>query len=217
MRRGKKRPLLSHTFDVPADYDEPGHHQFDLWSRYLRHFGLAVEVSRAPIAGLRPTPGAASSSTAPRIGCIAGSENSPEKRWPVEHWRALLADLHREYPGANFVLFGTANDRPITAAIRQGLSAPVEDLAGATDLKAYLGELTRCSLVVTNDTGGMHLANALGVPVIALFGPTNPVRTGPIFAENVTVVQPPNCPPRGGTPLRNLAVGDVLAAVRQRL
>jgi len=66
---------------------------------------------------------------------------------------------------------------------------------------------------VTNDTGGMHLANALGVPLIALFGPTNPVRTGPVFSAPVVILQPPGCPPTGGNSLAEISPAVVAAAV----
>jgi heptosyltransferase-2 len=72
-------------------------------------------------------------------------------------------------------------------------------------------------LLVTNDTGGMHLANALGVPLIALFGPTNPVRTGPVFATPVHILQPPGCPPTGGGALIDLTPTTVIAAVKKLL
>jgi heptosyltransferase II len=61
----------------------------------------------------------------------------------------------------------------------------------------------------------MHLANALGVPLIALFGPTNPVRTGPVFSSPAEILQPPGCPPTGGGNLADLAPAAVLEAVRR--
>jgi ADP-heptose:LPS heptosyltransferase len=70
---------------------------------------------------------------------------------------------------------------------------------------------------VTNDTGGMHLANALGAPLVALFGPTNPVRTGPVFAAPFEILQPPDCPPTGGGSLANLSPETVLVAVSHHL
>ena len=60
----------------------------------------------------------------------------------------------------------------------------------------------------------MHLANALGVPLIALFGPTNPVRTRPVFNSPVHILQPPGCPETGGGSLADLTPAQVLAAVR---
>jgi ADP-heptose:LPS heptosyltransferase len=60
----------------------------------------------------------------------------------------------------------------------------------------------------------MHLANALGVPVIGLFGPTNPLRTGPVFSAPYRILQPPGCAPTGGGSLAALDPGAVAAAVR---
>jgi heptosyltransferase II len=180
-RPGKPRPLLTHAYRVPADFDEATHHQLELWENFLRDFGLNVPLERSPISSsVLRTPSAA-------IGLICGSENMPAKRWPVAHWRSLIT----AFPEENFVLFGTANDQPITSAIATGFPN-VRDLAGKTDLLAFAGNLRSCRVLVTNDTGGMHLANALGVPLIALFGPTNPVRTGPVFAAPVKILRSPS-------------------------
>ena len=205
VRPGKRRPLLSHAYAVPADFDERTHHQLELWENFLRHFGLAEPPDRTPVAA-RPTP----SPDAP-IGLICGSENNPAKRWPVAHWRALIEQL----PGERFVLFGTANDAPITAAVAAGFGDRVEDVAGRTTLPQYCARLQGCRLLVTNDTGGMHLANALGVPLLALFGPTNPVRTGPVFSGPVTIAQPPGCPITGGGNLADILPASVAERVRQ--
>ncbi|MDB6094828.1 MAG: hypothetical protein JWM32_2390 [Verrucomicrobia bacterium] len=204
IRPGKRRPLLSHSYRVPADFDERTHHQLELWENFLRHFGLNVAPDRHPQPPAGEIPASA-------IGLIAGSENNPSKRWPVEHWRALIAAR----PGGHFVLFGTANDRPITAAIAAGFGDRVEDIAGRTSLPEYCARLQACRLLVTNDTGGMHLANALGVSVIGLFGPTNPIRTGPVFDAPVKILQPAGCPPTGGAPLAELKPADVLAAMSE--
>ena len=202
VRPGKWRPLLSHTFVLPADYDETKHHQIDLWSDFLTHFGLRSATDLTPFS-------AAAGPDGP-IGLIAGSENNPEKRWPIARWRNVVEAL----PNERFVLFGTANDAPITAAIANGFSADrIEDLAGKTDLSTYCLRLKVCRLLVANDTGGMHLANALGVPVIGLFGPTNPLRTGPLFSGPLTILQPDACPPAGGMPLTSLTPDKVIAAI----
>ncbi len=205
LRPGKRRPLLSHAYVVPAGFDERTHHQLELWENFLRHFGLTVAPDRSPLAP-RPAP----SASAP-IGLICGSENNPAKRWPVSHWRALIELL----PAERFVLFGTANDTPITNAVAAGYGERVENLAGRTTLPEYCARLRACRLLVTNDTGGMHLANALGVPLIALFGPTNPIRTGPVFSAPVTILQPPGCPPAGGSPLGDISAATVAAEINK--
>ena len=205
LRPGKRRPLLSHAYVVPAGFDERTHHQLELWENFLRHFGLTVAPDRSPLAP-RPSPLA----PAP-IGLICGSENNPAKRWPVSHWRALIELL----PTERFVLFGTANDTPITDAVAAGFGTRVENVAGRTTLPEYCARLRACRLLVTNDTGGMHLANALGVPLIALFGPTNPLRTGPVFSAPVAILQPPGCPPAGGSPLSDISALTVAAEINK--
>ncbi len=206
VRPGKRRPLLSHAYHVPADFDERTHHQLELWENFLRHFGLNSPPDRTPLqlSALSSQP-----STVHTVGLIAGSENNPAKRWPVAHWRTLI----EAQPGAHFVLFGTANDTPITNAIAAGFGSRVENLAGRTTLPDYCTRLRACRVLVTNDTGGMHLANASGVPLIALFGPTNPIRTGPVFSSPATILQPPGCVPTGGASLADLSPADVLAAM----
>jgi ADP-heptose:LPS heptosyltransferase/lauroyl/myristoyl acyltransferase len=180
LRPGKSRPLLSHAYRVPPDFDEPAHHQLELWENFLRHFGLSGAIDRTPLSTLNPQ-----LSTHPPIGLICGSENTPAKRWPVTHWRALIESLPQE----NFVLLGTTNDAPNTVAVAAGFGPRVEDLAGKTTLLEFAARLRTVRLLVTNDTGGMHLANALGVPLLVLFGPTNPTRTGPVFAAPVKILR----------------------------
>lgn len=208
-RPGRRRPLLSQAWRVPAALAGSDCHQLQVWEAFLRHFGLAVDPDRSPWPGLAPRADAA----APLIGLIAGSEHDPAKRWPVRHWRRLIERLAATHPELRFCLFGTASDQPVTDAITLGLNAPIENLAGRTDLPAFAARLAGCRLLVTNDTGGMHLGNALGVPVVALFGPTNPLRTGPVYAAPKRILQPRGCPPAGGGNLADLDPAEVIAAV----
>jgi ADP-heptose:LPS heptosyltransferase len=207
VRAGRARPLLTHSYPVPLDFDESAHHQIEYWEDFLRHFGLNQPPERRPITPLNRPP----SSHPQPIGLIPGSENMPAKRWPVHHWRSLIEAL----PGERFVLFGTANDVAVVGAVAAGFDDRIENLAGRTDLPAFADRLRSCRLLVTNDTGGMHLANALGLPLIALFGPTNPVRTGPVFAAPVRVIQPPGCPRTGGALLEEIRPETIVAALRE--
>jgi ADP-heptose:LPS heptosyltransferase/lauroyl/myristoyl acyltransferase len=202
-RPGRGRPLLSHGYELPAGYDEAHHHQLELWEAFLRHFGLEGPLDCSPLSSPR-------AGRAGPIGIIPGSENNPSKRWPARHWRSLVDGL----PAEKFVLFGTAADSGVAAQICDGLDpSRVRNLAGKTTLVEFAGELALCRALVSNDTGGMHLANALGVPLLALFGPTNPIRTGPVFAAPHRILQPPGCPPTGGGSLADLAPAAVLSSL----
>jgi ADP-heptose:LPS heptosyltransferase len=163
MRPNRPRPLLTRGYHVPRKFDESLHHQLELWEHFFRHFGLVAPLDRAPL----PRVGGPEYSGLPCIGLIPGSENAPEKRWPVSHWLGLAASI----PDHRFVIFGTAADQPIASAIAAGVPPDrIENLAGRTDLPALAERLRACRLVVSNDSGGMHLANAVGTPVIGLFG-----------------------------------------------
>lgn len=106
------------------------------------------------------------------------------KQWPVERFaetaRALVASH-----GARILLTGTAADRPLVDQALQALAGVpgVHDLAGRLDLLTLAGVLARCSLVVTGDTGPMHLAAAVGAPIVAVFGLSSPARYGPLAAS----------------------------------
>ncbi len=207
VRAGRRRPLLTHAYPVPADFDESRRHQLELWENFLRHFGLAGPIDRSP---LNEGAGRRGLGQGGPIGLIPGSENEPAKRWPVAHWRKLIEAA----PAERFTIFGTPNDVPIAEAVAAGFPPDrVQNLAGTTDLPSFSLKLRLCRLLVTNDTGGMHLANAVGVPVVALFGPTNPLRTRPVFEAPVAILQPPGCAATGGGSLADLSPETVADAV----
>ena len=196
VRPGKKRPLLTHVWKLPPTLDETTEHQTAVWQKFLKYFGLQEPLNYTPLKwGNERMPNDLNT----RIGLICGTENDPSKRWPPSHWRKLIQALLAFSSRMHIMLFGTANDLPVTKMVARGFDpSRVENLAGKTDLVSFAEALLQCNAVFCNDTGGMHLANALGVPVIAVFGPTNPVRTGPIFEAPKYILQPPNCPTTGG-------------------
>ena len=101
------------------------------------------------------------------------------KRWPAEHFATLTRQLAREFSDTRFAIIGSAEDRPLGEIIVRAAPERCVNLAGQTSLPEMIEWLRRCELMVTNDTGPMHVAAALGKPVIAIFGPTEPRRTGP--------------------------------------
>jgi heptosyltransferase-2 len=106
------------------------------------------------------------------------------KRWPPAGFATLAARLQSD-KRAQIAIVGTTQDGPLAESISKGLSAPIVDLTGRTSLRQLAAVISRADLMVTNDSGPMHLANALQVPVVALFGPTDPRVTAP-FQEPST-------------------------------
>jgi len=108
------------------------------------------------------------------------------KLWPAASWARLAADLAGR--GLRLALTGSRADQDLVVSIIRLTQTPIINLAGRTSLAELAGVLRRAKLAVTTDTGVMHLAAALGTPLVALFGPTAPWRTGP-FGEGHQVVR----------------------------
>ena len=101
------------------------------------------------------------------------------KRWPAKHFAALAGRLAQKHPDARFGILGDRGDHPLGEVIAQAAPERSLNLCGATSLPEMIEWIRRCDLLITNDTGPMHVAAALGRPLVALFGPTEPRRTGP--------------------------------------
>jgi heptosyltransferase-2 len=143
---------------VPAPVLAP-----DIGNRALASQSLALDAVR-PVAALCP-----------------GAEYGPAKRWPAEHFAALAARFVED--GMQVWLIGSPNDRAAAAdvvAAAGGASASVRDLTGRTDLGTAIDLLSLASVVVSNDSGLMHAAAAVGAPLVALFGSSSPQFTPPL-------------------------------------
>jgi len=103
----------------------------------------------------------------------------PNKRWPVENFAGLVRLLAEQFADARFAIPGGGEDKPLGEIISSAAPERCLNLCGQTSLPEMVEWLRLCELMVTNDTGPMHVAAALGKPLVALFGPTEPRRTGP--------------------------------------
>jgi lipopolysaccharide heptosyltransferase II len=101
------------------------------------------------------------------------------KRWPAQHFAELVRALAKKFPDARFAVLGGKDDAPLGEKIFQAAPEKVLNLCGTTSLPEMIEWVRRCDLLITNDTGPMHVAAALNKPLVALFGPTAPERTGP--------------------------------------
>jgi heptosyltransferase-2 len=127
-----------------------------------------------------------------------GAEYGPAKRWPVQSFIAAGIALHRA-TGCRWIVFGGPSDREIAHFLCTGLGQhlpgqPVINLAGQTTLRELAAALTSCRLLLTNDTGPMHLAAAVGTPVVVPFGSTSPEMTGPVWSAASQIVRAPGVP-----------------------
>ncbi len=118
----------------------------------------------------------------------------PSKLWPAAAWAQLGDWLSREH-GLRVAITGSAADQRLAADILAQMQEPALSLAGRTTLPELAAVLRRARLMVTTDTGAMHLAAALETPVAALFGPTAPWRTGPFGAGHQIVRLGLDCSP----------------------
>ncbi|MEI9864979.1 MAG: lipopolysaccharide heptosyltransferase II [Limisphaerales bacterium] len=124
--------------------------------------------------GLEKIPG-------PVFGLNPGAEYGPAKRWPVEKFIAAAKEIQRR-TGCVWIVFGGKGDVGLTseiATVINGPQFPIYNLAGKTSLRELMALLKLCCVLLTNDTGPMHAAAALGTPVVVPFGSTSPELTGP--------------------------------------
>jgi heptosyltransferase II len=171
-------------------------HQSTYYSDLVRGLGVDVQESvprvsvRAETAtralALLDRAGVAAGS--PLVGFAPGAAYGHAKRWPPRRVAEVIARLSNER-GVTSVLVGAAGDRDAAREIESSLpgAARVVDLIGRTDLRLLAGVLARCDAFVSNDSGAMHLAAALGVPVAAIFGPTDDRVTAPPGGHDVLV------------------------------
>ncbi|MBO0778661.1 MAG: lipopolysaccharide heptosyltransferase II [Ktedonobacteraceae bacterium] len=121
----------------------------------------------------------------PLIACHVTSNNGQSKRWPIPYWSTLIDRLIQE-DDANIVLTGAPVDLSIIKAVLdrvQARSSSPINMAGKTSLAQLAALLQRTNLLITGDSGPMHIAAAVGTALIAIHGPTDPAHSGPISPQ----------------------------------
>jgi len=191
-------PLLTRTVARPRREM----HQSSYYAELVR--GLGVDVDETP-PQIAPTAATVKRATGlldtfevsgrPLVGFAPGAAYGHAKRWPPDRVAEVIVRLVRER-GAVCALVGAGADREAGRAIESSLppDVTVVNLIGRTDLRLLIGVLARCRAFVSNDSGAMHLAAAAGVPVTAIFGPTNERATAPLGGHDV-LLEPVFCRP----------------------
>ncbi|HIJ78189.1 MAG: lipopolysaccharide heptosyltransferase II [Desulfobulbaceae bacterium] len=128
------------------------------------------------------------------VGLNPGAAYGPAKRWPAERYAGLAARLAEERQ-ATLLVFGTKSDNAAAAEIKEAAPGRVVDLTGNTTLAQAMALIGLCDAFVTNDSGLMHVAAAQDTPLVAIFGSTNDVATGPFSERSVVVRKELACSP----------------------
>lgn len=121
------------------------------------------------------------------IACHVSSNNGQSKRWPIPYWAKLINRLISN-ENMTVVLTGASNDLPFIETILRRTDERPVNLAGKTSLTQLAALLQRANLLITGDSGPMHIAAAVGTPLIAIHGPTDPAKSGPV-SPHATVLR----------------------------
>jgi heptosyltransferase-2 len=222
-----RAPLLTRAIAPPKDV-----HQIEYYRHLVHALGFpngpaepAIAVQgHARAAGLDALTGAGWDGRAPLVAVAPGAAYGGAKRWPPDYFGELARSLGTD--GIVPVLVGSAADRPTGEELEAacGRGSRLVNLIGRTDLSTLAGVLVHCRALVSNDSGAMHLAAAVGVPVTAIFGPTNDRATRPYGDAHVVLTNQVwcrpcmlrECPLDHGC-MRGIQARDVLDAVRRTL
>jgi heptosyltransferase-2 len=128
------------------------------------------------------------------IGISPGAAYGPAKRWFPDRFAAVADSLIEKFE-AQVIVFGSGADRPSAAEVQKNSRYPLIDVSGKTDLLEAVVLISRCDVFISNDSGLMHVAGALGIPTVAIFGSTNPATTSPAGERSVVVHHDVACSP----------------------
>jgi len=184
--------LLTDPIAVPRAGEIPAHESF-YYLELLRRAGWLERLPEEPRVRLTGA-GAAQQDL---IGVSPGAAFGTAKRWIAERFAESAVRLAAEM-GCRIALYGSAGERGLCDEVRaeiERLGGRAANRAGETTLEEFIAEVATCRMYLTNDSGSMHIASALGVPTVAVFGATNHVTTGPVGAHTRVVRKPVDCAP----------------------
>lgn len=192
--------LLTHRVPMPPGLRR--RHQVEYYLELLRPLGIPVD----PVAPtLRTTPEEDAAARAllselgipsgrTLIGLNPGSTYGAAKRWIPERYAEVAARLAAEHDG-HVLIFGGPSEEPLGSSIAGIMRSSVTVLSGRTTVRQMMAMIKQCRVFLTNDTGPMHIAAALRVPLVAIYGPTDPITTAPFGKGHELIRKPVDCSP----------------------
>ncbi len=202
--RDARSLLLTKAVPVPKPGEIPAHEQY-YYLELLRRASWLDSLPNETFIGLdvpqenrkRAAQFLRSNGVQPdslRIAIGAGASYGSAKCWPPDRF-ADLANRLQALSAVDIILFGTRAEEPVSSAIATGMHRPPIDLTGKTPIDELPALLSQCHLFIGNDSGAMHVAAAVGLPVVAVFGPTDPFGTAPVTPRCSIVQEKPYCSP----------------------
>ena len=196
--------LLTKALPVPKPGEIPAHEQY-YYLELLRRAGWLDSLPSESFIKLDVPEGNRQSAAeflrfngvkpdSLRVAIGAGASYGSAKCWPPDRF-AELANRLQAQSGTDIILFGTLAEAPVSSAIAAGMHRAPIDLTGKTAINDLPALLSQCHLFIGNDSGAMHVAAAVGLPVVAVFGPTDPYGTAPVTPRCSIVQEKPYCSP----------------------
>ena len=202
--RDARGPLLTKAIEVPR-LGEISKHESHYYLELLHRAGWIEGIppipttrllvsDRARTAAEIALQGAGARGNAWRCAIAPGASYGAAKCWPPERF-ALLADRLISDCGADVIFFGTPGEKEIAARIRSNMKSRAISLVGETSMCDLVALFASCSAFIGNDSGAMHVAAAAGLPVIGIFGSTDPEGTSPVTEQFTLIREPVSCSP----------------------
>lgn len=226
MRVGWQESRLSFLFNIPVKKRMEGLHVVDIKLKALESIGINAHV-RKPEIFLSPEEEMKGDRVIKDAGLfqgrIAGIHPFGAKRnrwWPEEYVISLSDSLLEKY-GLRTIIFGGGEERPFAERMAERMKKRPFVVAGKSGIRESAVLIKRCNFLVSPDSGPMHLAQAVGTPTIALFGPADPSFTGPTGEKNIVIKKEMRCSPCKDYDclhtecMKAITVDDVLHAVEE--
>jgi heptosyltransferase II len=203
--RDGRGALLTRAFPVPRAGEIPAHEAY-YYAELVRRAGwiqmlpriddirLSVAPAARDVAEKRMLEAGVRSGGARRVAFGPGAAYGSAKCWPPERFAELADRLIARFD-ADVILFGAPSERDIAARIAAGMRKRPVNLTGQTSIAELSACFSNCDLFVGNDSGAMHVAAGAGVPVVAIFGSTDPDGTAPLTPRRTLVRHAPSCSP----------------------
>lgn len=202
--RDGRRFLLTKAVPAPKAGEIPPHEQF-YYLELLRRAGWLDNYTGETRLTLRVDPcaqenaersllRAGAHSGKLRVALGAGASYGSAKCWPPQKFAEVANRLINQFE-ADLIFFGTSAEADVVKVIAAEMRRTPINLTGKTAIADLPALLSRCHLFIGNDSGAMHVAAAVGLPIVAIFGPTDPKGTAPITARCTIIQESPHCSP----------------------